>query len=70
MSGDTVNNVLQEAEAGIVVEPENPEALAQGILKIQKMTSEERKKLGANGRAYIEKYHTIHVLGDILEKIL
>jgi glycosyltransferase involved in cell wall biosynthesis len=70
MSGNTVNNPVQLIDAGLVVEPENPEALAQGILKIQKMTLEERKKLGANGRAYVEKYHSTQVLGDILEKIL
>jgi glycosyltransferase involved in cell wall biosynthesis len=70
MSGDTVNDVVREAGAGITVEPENPEALAKGILKIQKMTLKEREKLGANGRAYVEKYHSTRVLGDILEKIL
>ena len=70
MSGDTVNNTVQLVDAGLVVEPENPEALARGILKIEKMTLEERKKLGANGRAYVEKYHSTQVLGDILEKIL
>lgn len=70
MSVETTNNIVQDAEAGIVVEPENPEALARGILKIEKMTLDEREKLGANGRAYVEKYHSTQVLGDILEKIL
>lgn len=70
MSGDNINNIIQEAGAGITVEPENPEALAKGIVKIQKMSREERQKLGANGRAYVEKYHSTRVLGDILEKIL
>jgi len=70
MAGDTVNNVVREARAGITVEPENPDALAQGIIKIMKMAPEEREKLGANGRAYVEKYHNIRVLADILEKIL
>ena len=70
MSGNTVNDVVREARAGVTVEPENPEALARGILKIENMTLEERQKLGVNGRAYVEKYHSIRVLGDILEKIL
>jgi len=70
MAGDTVNDVVREARAGITVEPENPEALAEGIIKILEMAPEEREKLGANGRAYVEKYHSIRVLGDILEKIL
>jgi len=70
MAGNTVNNIVQEAGAGITVEPGNAEALARGILKIANMTLEERQKLGANGRAYVEKYHNIRVLADILEKIL
>lgn len=64
------NNIVQEAKAGITVEPENPEALAKGIVKIQEMALEERQKLGANGRAYVEKYHNTRVLANILEKIL
>ncbi|PKP62046.1 glycosyltransferase WbuB [Candidatus Atribacteria bacterium HGW-Atribacteria-1] len=70
MSAEATNNIVQDAEAGIVVEPDNPEALAQGIVKIQEMVPEERQKLGANGRAYVEKYHNTRVLADILEKIL
>ena len=70
MSGVAINNIIQEAKAGITVEPENPEALAKGIVKIMEMTPEERQKLGANGRAYVEKYHNSRVLADILEKIL
>jgi glycosyltransferase involved in cell wall biosynthesis len=70
MSGNAINNIIQEAKAGITVEPENPEALSEGIIKIQEMTPEERQKLGANGRAYVEKYHNTRALTDILEKIL
>jgi len=70
MSGDAINNIIQEAKAGITVEPENPEALDKGIVKIQEMAPEERQKLGANGRAYVEKYHSTRVLVNILEKIL
>jgi len=70
MSGNFSNNIVQDAKAGITVEPEDAKALAEGILKIKKMTADERQKLGENGRAYVEKYHSTQVLGDILEKIL
>ena len=70
MSAEAANNIVQDAKAGITVEPENPEALAKGIVKIQEMAPEERQKLGANGRAYVEKYHNTRALADILEKIL
>ncbi len=70
MSVKTSNNIAQEAGAGIAVEPGNPETLAKGILKIKEMSEEERRRLGANGRVYVEKYHSTRVLADILEKIL
>ena len=70
ISAEIMNNIAQDAKAGIVVEPGNAEALARGILKIENMTLEERQKLGANGRAYVEKYHNTRVLADNLEKIL
>ena len=70
MSVKTSNNIVQEAEAGINVEPGNAEALAKGIVKIQEMSPEGRKKLGANGRAYVEKYHSSKILAEKLEKIL
>ena len=70
MSVKTSNNIVQEAGAGITVEPGNAEALAKGIAKIQGMSPEERQKLGANGRAYVKKYHNTRGLANILEKIL
>lgn len=70
MSTKTTNKIVQDAKAGLMVEPGNPETLAKGILKIKEMSEEERRHLGANGRAYVEKYHSTRVLVDILEKIL
>ena len=70
MSVKASNNIVQEAGAGITVEPGNAEALAEGIVKIQEMVIEERQKLGANGRAYVEKYHSTKILVEKLEKIL
>jgi glycosyltransferase involved in cell wall biosynthesis len=70
MAGKPKNNIIRDAKAGIAIESGNPEILAEGILEIQKMSEEEREQLGANGRAYVEKYHNIKILADKLEKIL
>ena len=70
MSTKTTNNIVQDANAGLMLEPGNPETLAKGILKIKEMSEKERRRLGANGRVYVEKYHSTRVLADILEKIL
>ena len=70
MSANTSNNIIKEANAGLTVEPENPQELAKAIIKIKKMVPEERKKFGENGRKYIEEYYNIKKLADKLESIL
>jgi len=70
MAGQAVNQVVEEAGAGLVVDPENPEALVRAILQIKQMPPEERKRLGDNGRKYVEKYHSIEVLGEKLSQVI
>jgi glycosyltransferase involved in cell wall biosynthesis len=44
--------IVEEAEAGIFVEPESSEALAQALLKLAN-DLEKRQRMGLNGRKYI-----------------
>jgi len=69
-SMDAGNNPVVEANCGVAVEAENPQALAEAIVSIAKMSEEERNKLGLNGRHYVEKYHDIKILADKLEDAL
>jgi len=68
-SSNSINNPVEEARAGITVPPDNPQALAEAIIELYKMSPEERRKMGLNGRKYVEKYHSIPVLVDKLEEI-
>jgi glycosyltransferase involved in cell wall biosynthesis len=68
-SSNSINNPVDEAKAGITVPPDNSQALADAIIKLYKMSPEERRTMGLNGRKYVEKYHSIPVLVDKLEKI-
>jgi glycosyltransferase involved in cell wall biosynthesis len=61
------NDPVYEAKAGISVTPENPEEIANAILKIYKMSQSERNELGQNGRAYVEKYHSYEQLAKQYE---
>jgi glycosyltransferase involved in cell wall biosynthesis len=61
------NDPVYEAKAGISVPPENPEEIANAILKIYKMSQSERNELGQNGRAYVEKYHSYEQLAKQYE---
>lgn len=56
------NDPVMEAGCGITVEPENPQAIADGILKLASLSPEERDEMGKRGRNYILKNQTYDIL--------
>lgn len=44
--------MVQEAEAGLAFEPENPQALADAVLDLMKCSAEHRQAMGRSGQAY------------------
>lgn len=54
--GDTAE-LIQKAGAGIVVEPDNPEALAEAILHLYS-NPEMSERMGKNGRHYVLKHYS------------
>lgn len=69
-SCDAANNPVAEAEAGLTVPSGNPEELAQAILQLTRMSSEERIQMGAKGRHYVEKNHDFDLLAKHLATVL
>lgn len=61
--------LIEEAEAGIVVEPENSSDLANAVLKLSK-DDELRRKLGSNGRKYAIRNYSRDNITRKLENIL
>ena len=59
---DAPSNPIQEACAGITVAPEDAGALADGIERLLSLSAEARRKLGENGRRYVELNHDFGVL--------
>lgn len=57
---------VEAAEAGIVVPAGDPTALADAIDRLRKLPYQERQRLGANGRAYLEAHHTYPLLAQRL----
>ena len=51
MRGDA-GDIVRNSGAGIVCEPENPEAMMQAIRLLREMTETERQNLGASGYRY------------------
>jgi glycosyltransferase involved in cell wall biosynthesis len=64
-------NLVEKAHCGIVIEPENPRLLAEGLLELYRSDS-YRRKLGQNGRQYtLQHYDRRHINGkfaDLLSK--
>ena len=55
--------ILEEQNAGILVEPENPEELAKAIIKL--MEDEKlREEMGKNGREYVVKNHSWEAVAE------
>jgi glycosyltransferase involved in cell wall biosynthesis len=66
----SLNDPVSESGCGIVVPPENPEALADAIIKLAEMTSEERWQMGLRGRRYVEEGHDFAKLSAKLEDLM
>jgi glycosyltransferase involved in cell wall biosynthesis len=58
------NNMVEDYQCGIAVEPENAKAVAEGISKIMKMKKSEQEKLGKNGHEAALKFHDYNVLSE------
>ena len=64
------NDPVREANCGLTIEPENPEALVDAIRKIRSMSIEQREHMGRCGSVYVEKNHLYPVLAKkFLESI-
>jgi colanic acid biosynthesis glycosyl transferase WcaI len=54
--GDTCR-LVNASGAGLCVQPENPQALAEAVLSLREDSS-RRAQMGVRGRAWVEKHHT------------
>jgi colanic acid biosynthesis glycosyl transferase WcaI len=66
--GSETWNLLQRAEAGLCIPPEDPGALAQAILTLHNDPA-LRERLGANGREWALKYHSPQSAADQFERL-
>lgn len=68
-SGNTPNNQILEANAGIVVPPDDLDALCDAVVTMINMSTAERVKIGMRGRAYAEKKLDVKVLSKKLDEL-
>ena len=67
--GSDTWNLIERSQSGLCVLPENPTALVQAILSLKKDPA-GREKMGMNGRAWVEKYHSPRVAAEQFELLL
>jgi glycosyltransferase involved in cell wall biosynthesis len=58
------NDPVREADCRLSVAPENPQAVADGILALLALGAERRAALGRRGQAHVLAHHTYPVLGQ------
>ena len=62
-------NLVQQAECGIVLAPENPKLLAEAVLKLYHNDS-FRRRLGQNGREYAFEHYNRQYINKRFEELL
>lgn len=58
------NDPVAEAGAGLTVPPEDPQAVADGLLKLAALSPAEREAMGERGRAFAMAHHAYPVLAQ------
>jgi glycosyltransferase involved in cell wall biosynthesis len=69
-AGESRNNPIAEASAGITVAPEDPRAIARAVQTVALMSTDERWAMGLRARRYVEEHHDFTVLARRLELVL
>ena len=69
LTASTDNNVIEIAECGYVVEPENTEVLKDAIKKITQISKEKRLEMGREGKKYLTNHFTYQKLSKKYIKV-
>ena len=56
------NDPVGESGCGLTVLPDDPQAVAQGLLHLAALSPDERRSMGERGRAFVLAHHTYPVL--------
>lgn len=63
------NNDIAEADCGLTIEPESPEAIIKAVTTLKKMSLSEREKMGANGKKWVLENAEYTVLAEKFLKV-
>lgn len=63
-------DVVQQAKAGITIEAEDPEAIAEAVIHLYQLSNSERSVLGNNGHQYVLQHLEYKMIAEKLESII
>ena len=70
IASDAVNNPVADAGAGITVQPDDPRAIAEAIIRLAETPSSDRQAMGLAGRTYVERFYGYNTLAKRLGNTL
>lgn len=63
-------DIVQQAQAGITIEAEDPQAIVGAVEQLYLLTAEQRQKLGANGKQFVLQNLEYAMIAGKLENIV
>ncbi|MBC23585.1 MAG: glycosyltransferase WbuB [Phycisphaerae bacterium] len=61
---DAGNDIVAEAECGLSIGAEDPDALSEAVIEMQAMSQKERAELGNSGRTWVLENRDLKILAD------
>jgi len=68
ITGNFPNCIVEQANCGIYIPPEEPEKLSGALVKLFQMPKNDLERMGENGKRYFMKHHTYQALAEKLVK--
>jgi colanic acid biosynthesis glycosyl transferase WcaI len=68
IKGDAAR-IVEDAEAGLSCEPENPQSIAEAVRKLHEMPQEKRDEIGANGQRFYDEQMSFQIALERFERV-
>ena len=69
VSSERINDQVELSKCGVIVKPESPEAIIEGIRMFYNMSPEERVIMGERGYKYVKEFHSYDYLSNLYLKL-
>lgn len=68
-SSNFINDQVEQSGCGLIVKPEDPQEIVDGILSMYEMDENRRKEMGLKGYTFVVKYHSFDHLANLYMKL-